>query len=174
MVDLGVVPGIAGIVTGGASIVYAHAQVTAARRQAQQAAHMTVLEANQHLFERIHNARERLGRSEALLEDIRSKVPELAQAFDAAGSFQDYILVREVTELFQDGFFMRKAGIVTDAYWRDLVGNLRLWARLTAFRHVFDFAASRDLLHPEFVAFAREVLDGKSPRDLLVPPSTRP
>jgi hypothetical protein len=182
MVDAGVVLGLAGIATGGVSILYARVQAAAAkgqasetRRQAEQATHMTLLAANQAVFERLHVARERLGRSR-ILEQLRSDVPDLQRAIDAAGSWDDYVLVREVVEAFQDAYFMRQKGILTDGYWTDLVGQATIWAQATAMRSVFAFCVQHRLLSAEFVQAFEEVLGGRPLPDPggVVPPRAAP
>jgi hypothetical protein len=166
--DPGVILGLVGIGTGLVSIVYARTQARAAegqaretRRQAEQATHMTVLASNQHLFDRLHSARERISKSHLLL-DLQREVPDLQQAIAAAGGWDDYILIREVTEVFQDAYFMRRDGIITDAYWTDLAGNAALWTKLPAFHRVFDFSVERKLVDPGFVEGFRPVLEGKA------------
>jgi hypothetical protein len=171
-VDLGVVLGLAGIATGAVSLLYARTQATAAqgqaaetRRQAEQATHMTVLAANQQLFERLHSARERLGKSPHLLTEMKEHIGPLADAMEKAGGFSDYILLREVMEIFHDAYFMRRDGVITDAYWKDITGNQMVWARLPSFHTSFEAAVRYGLVHEDFVAAFRDVLKGVPMKD---------
>jgi hypothetical protein len=162
--DLGIVLGSAGIMTGAASILYAHAQVSAARKQAQQATHLTLLESSQQLNQRLHGLRERWTGTRALAE-ITDSDPGFAAAVGSAGGFKDYILLREIAELFQDAFFLRRSGVMTDAYWDDIVGQIRFWRLSPTFKRVFAFAAERKLLHSDFVGFAEDIFEGRPHRD---------
>jgi hypothetical protein len=162
--DLGVLLGGVGIATGLASILYARVQAGQSRRQAEQATHMTLLAANQHVIQRLQATREQLGKS-AILVEMQRAVPDLQGAIAAAGNWNDYILLREVTEIFQDAYFMRRDAIITDAYWTDLTGIASIWAKTPSFKTVFDYAVTRDLTHAEFVDSFRPVFAGQRWRD---------
>ncbi len=170
--DLGVVLGAAGIATGLVSILYARTQAKAAegqavgtRRQAEQATYMTLLAANQTVFARLHEARNRVGRSPNVLGQLERAIPDLGPLLKAVGGWEDYMLMREVGEVFQDAYFMRRDDILTDAYWTDLAGQAVLWGSTESFRASFQFAMDRHLLHADFVDSFRPVLDGQAWRD---------
>lgn len=165
MADLGVILGLTGIGTGVVSIVYARAQVSAARHQAKEAAHMTRLASSQHLFERFHDARDRVAQTPHLVDEVRDHVPGLAPVMKVAGGYAPFIVMREVCELFQDAYYLRKSGIMTSAYWADFRGNFVLWAYIPTFRAVFAFSSEKKLLSEEFVAFFGPALKGESVGD---------
>ena len=73
-------------------------------------------------------------------------------------------------DTMQDVYFLRKDGIVTDQYWHVWTKTFfRSYAKMPTFLAVFEFAAEEELLHPEFVAFFRPLIEGEALSD----PATR-
>jgi hypothetical protein len=69
--------------------------------------------------------------------------------------------VRNAIDEMQDIYFLRKRALVDDHHWRTWVSAFIPIARIPFTRDVFENAASRQALEPEFEAFFRSILEGK-------------
>ncbi len=66
---------------------------------------------------------------------------------------------------FQDVFFLRRDGIVSDENWDKYKAHMKSVAQRPAFQLIFEYALKQQLLHPEFVQFFRPILKGNDPQD---------
>jgi hypothetical protein len=170
---VGVVLGGAGLVTGGLSLLYVRTQALAAQRQAEEASRqsenatrLAMMESNFHMFARFRETRNRFLEYPNLEKEWRDTQPGFAETFDACGGLDKFIAVRDAMDTMQDVYFLRKDGCVTDQYWHVWTSTFfRFYSKMPTFLLVFEFAAKEGLLHPEFVAFYRPIIQGRPPGD---------
>jgi hypothetical protein len=124
------------------------------------------MESNLAMYERFRETRNQFLRFPNLEREWRDTQPAFSEMFDAAGGIDKFVAVREAMDTLQDVYFLRKDGIVTDQYWHVWTRTFfRFYSKMPTFLKVFEFAAREGLLHPEFVAFYREAIAGRTLRD---------
>ena len=164
-------------VASAASAVYFRLQASSARRQAEEAKHQSehadrvaLMHSNLEMYSRFRETRNQFLRFPNLQTEWRDTQPRFSEMFDACEGLDNFIAVREAMDTMQDVYFLRKDSIVTDQYWHVWTNTFfRFYSKMPTFLKVFEFAAEEGLLHPEFVAFFRPLIDGQSLSD----PATR-
>jgi hypothetical protein len=152
--DLGVVLGAAGLAASGATVLYAHGQLKALRQQADEARRVAVLDSSREMLSRYQELRTRWLTHPQGLAGLLEVLPGLDAAIAQAGDMPMYLLFRDMLDTFQDIFFLRRAGIVSDDQWSMWRNNhMRSPVRAPGYQENFRYAAQRGLLHPDFVAF---------------------
>lgn len=160
-IDWGVVFGLSGFAVGLGSLVYARTQAINARRQADAAHLASTLQTQQEMTDRIHRARMDLLQDPIVGKLYLDAIPQLKESLPPDTSLQAVINVRNTIDGLQDVFFLRKRAIVEDHHWRAWTAHFVPISRLPITRPIFEGAAVRGALHPEFVAFLRPIFAGE-------------
>lgn len=164
MADLGVVLGAAGLAASAATVLYAHGQLKALRQQANEARRVAVLDSNREMLQRYQDLRTRWLTHPKGLAGLLEVLPGLDAAVDRAGDMQMYLLFRDMLDTFQDIFFLRREGIISDDQWSMWTTNhMRSPVRAPGFEENFRYAAKRGLLHADFVAFYEPFFQAAAP-----------
>lgn len=151
------------------SLVYARSQAVAARRQAEQAARLGALESSRHMLERFTELRRRRFHLPAALDDIRTASPDVAKLMDDAGGPEVFVLYRDLMDVYQEVYFLRRNGMVSDEHWR-------IWAEVAMvgpptmpdFARVYRYACEQGWLDSNFIAFYEHAFhEGKLPDPAL-------
>ncbi|MGC1380574.1 MAG: hypothetical protein WA814_06075, partial [Candidatus Baltobacteraceae bacterium] len=80
-------------------------------------------------------------------------------------SVETTVVVRNIIDALQDIYFLRKAGIVGDHFWRNWMASFVPVARMPIARAAFDNAVKRGAIEPEFTSFLRPVFDSQPLKD---------
>jgi hypothetical protein len=167
-VDWGVAFGLAGIVVGTTSLVYARTQAVNARRQADAAHLAATLETQRIMADRIYQSRMDMARNPAVMAMLVAGVPGLAEIYGPE-TRETALVIRNQIDNLQDMYFLRKRGIVEDRHWANWGAGFAPLARAGFVRTIFENAAARKALDPEFVAYMRPIFDGAElpdPKDM--------
>jgi len=71
-------------------------------------------------------------------------------------------------DTFQEVFFLRRNGFVTDEYWHSWANtSFAITARLASAHSVFDLCKAKGFLHPDFIAFYEPAFSGNPVADPL-------
>ncbi len=174
--EAGLVVGFVGVVIAVASAVYAraqavatHAQAEEARRQSELARAVAHADVSQTMMEQLLAARMGFTDDPALARLYVEANPAIANV-DPAMSLTSIVRMRNLVDLAQEAFYMRKSGVASEAVWRLWVTSLLPIARIPLFRRFVDALAERGALTPEFLAAARELVEGRWPADPVAPP----
>lgn len=152
--DLGVVLGGAGLAASLATILYAHGQLKALRQQATEARRVAILDSSREMLGRYQDLRTRWLSHPQGLSGLLEVLPGLDAAIARAGDLTMYLLFRDMLDTFQDIFFLRREGIISDDQWSMWMANhMRSPVRAPGFEDNFRYAAEHGLLHRDFVAF---------------------
>lgn len=170
---LGVALGAGACVASAVSALYfkrqaeaAHRQADEASRQSEHANRLARMESNLTMYARFRETRNEFLRHPNLEREWRTTQPAFNEMFDACGGLDNFIVVREAMDTMQDVYFLRRDGVVTDQYWHVWTRTFfRFYSKMPTFLKVFDFAAREGLLHPDFVTFYRDAIEGRSLKD---------
>ena len=162
MVDAGLLVGAAALGLALVSLVYARTQADASHRQAEAETRAAMLASNLAMYERLKEVRRRFVEPGPLYEEWVQSNPRVKAAYDEAGGVDAYYTIRETMDFFQDIYFLRQGGVISDHYWHVWSGTVfRNYGKMPTFRRVFEFASGQGYLHPDFVAFYQAVLAGR-------------
>jgi hypothetical protein len=177
VVDYGIILGLAGIAVGGLSLAYARTQAASssaqaeaalrqaeeARRQTEGATRLAVLESNSGMVQRWANVRRDIFGNPTILADLKEAHPRISEGFEGAGGVDAYIILGRVMDTFQDVYFNREAGVVTDHYWHFWTHSwFAFCAKIPTFKRTFEFRAKEGYMHPAFVEFYEPIFEGKA------------
>lgn len=170
--DFGTLFGVAGFLVALVSLVYVRTQAAASKVQAEASAEqagiarqLAELEINTRLADRTFDVRKEMLAQPAVIEAYLRANPQLAELVDRVGGIGALIMLRKMMDAMQDTYLMRKAGIVTDAHWRNYAAAYVPFARMPEFQVVFENAVARRIFDDDFVAFCRDVQRGDAPLD---------
>ncbi|MGC1381349.1 MAG: hypothetical protein WA814_10060, partial [Candidatus Baltobacteraceae bacterium] len=121
--DLGVVFGATGMAIGMLSLVYARTQALHARRQADAAHLAATLEVQQAMADRMRQARTNLTSNPGIMAMYLEANPEMRELYPDVASVETTVVVRNIIDALQDIYFLRKAGIVGDHFWRNWMAS---------------------------------------------------
>jgi hypothetical protein len=160
MTDSALLVGGLGLATGLFSLFYAHNQVGAARAQARAQLHAAILQSDTEMYKRQTALRDAFRRLPEFRE-MTAKDPELGRVVEAVGGAENYYFFRNTLDTFQEVFFLRRNGFVTDEYWHSWTNtSFAITSRLANARAVFDLCRSKRFLHPDFIAFYEPAFSG--------------
>ncbi len=163
--DLGVVFGATGMAVGMLSLVYARTQALHARRQADAAHLATTIEVQQAMADRMYRARTSITSNPGVMALYLEANPEMRELYPDVASVETTIAVRNLIDTLQDMYFLRKAGIVGDHFWRNWMASFLPIARMPIARAVFDNAVKRSAIDPEFATFLHPAFESQTPGD---------
>lgn len=163
--DLGVAFGLSGMAIGFASLLYARTQALNVRRQADVAHRAATVEIQNAMLQRLYDMRAQLVNSPVALKEYFDANPAMHELYHDAEYLKSTIFVRNGIDGLQDVYFLRKQFLVDDHHWRSWVTAFVPIARMPLTRAVFDNAASRQALEPEFKEFLSSILDGQPAAD---------
>ncbi len=166
--DLGLLLGALGIGTAVASALYSRAQALEARRQVEGLQRDAVLKGSRATSDAMLVVRMGIVNTPELMEEYLAANPEMAALYGGTDRIRAVIHLRNYLDVMQDVYFLRKEGIVAPHQWRGWVAALQPFTRMPTFRSMCEGAIQRKSLDDEFLAFLREVLDGRSPPDPIV------
>jgi hypothetical protein len=147
------------------SLVYARTQALHARRQADAAHLATTLEVQQTMAERMSHARTSLIRNPNTMALYLEANPEMRELYPDVASVESTVALRNIIDDLQDIYFLRKAAIVDDYFWRNWMASFAPVARMPLTRATFENAVKRDALDPEFASFLRPIFESKPLED---------
>ena len=87
--------------------------------------------------------------------------PALRELYPDPQAAESAIVMRNLIDGLQDMYFLRKRGIIGDHHWRNRMAAFAPVARIAMTRQIFENAATRDALEPEFAMFLRPIFDGQ-------------
>ena len=143
------------------SLVYARTQALHSRRQADAAHLATTLEVQQAMADRMYQARMSLIRNPGTMAMYLQANPEMRELYPDVASVESAVVVRNIIDDLQDIYFMRKAAIVGDHFWRNWMASFVPIARMPITRAIFDNAVKRAAIEPEFVSFLRPIFESQ-------------
>lgn len=157
--------GALGLITGLVSIAYTRTQAAATHRQAEESARVAKLASDAEMFRRAHEMRLRFAALPGWHAKIKAARPEIAEVFDRVGA-DAYYALRDAFDTFQEVYFLRRAGAVTDEYWHSWTNaTMPTIGRSEDGRLVFELSARAGFLHPDFVEFFRPLIEGRALAD---------
>jgi len=160
---IGIVVAALTAVAAAISALYFRSQAREAERQSENAMRLGAMESNLQMYARFRETRNQFLRFPNLEQEWRDTQPGFSEMFDACGGLDKFVAVREAMDTLQDVYFLRRDGTVTDQYWHVWTRTFfRFYSKMPTFLRVFEFAAREGLLHPEFVAFYRDAIDGRA------------
>lgn len=163
--DLGIVFGLSGMAVGFVSLAYARTQAVHIRRQADAANRATTMEIQSALMQRLYDIRTQLFASPIVMEEYLSSNPAMRELYHDPEYLKSTLMVRNGIDGLQDIYFLRKQSLVDDHHWRTWTAAFVPLARMPLTRAIFENAASRQAIEPEFERFFRSLLDGGAAAD---------
>jgi hypothetical protein len=163
--------GVLGALTGTASLVYVRRQAESAQRTAESSLRLAILGAASGLGTQFRDTRARFRDHSKLADEWIASRPDIGEVVGKVGSLHTFVILRDAQDTMQDVYFLRLAGCVPDYYWHVWTHSFfQFYAAMPSFRAVFEWAATRGPLHPEFVAFYEPAFRGET----LADPYTKP
>jgi hypothetical protein len=146
--------GVAGIAVGVVAVVHSRQQAHASRLQAEQAGRVAEIESSRRMLDEFRALRRQRFTDPTLLTEARAASPEIVPLLDADGGAASFLINCDTLDTFQEVFFLRRRGIVSDEHWA-------LWTqmhmlgpvKLPGFRAVWEASLKHEWLDPDFAAF---------------------